>query len=382
MRIRFSTELQNFASAIDIVEKPTLESVWDAIGEYVGSRFQYREILQVTTSQQGPALSTFRWTIESKPDSYPMYDGENVHGQTSFVCLQSKPAWIVDRYRRPLSESSESSEIEEQWSRLSNLPKYISAPHGLHTRTSVIHPLQHGTHTFGVVNFESTEHITLTESLKEDITAIAEALSMLVPHFNAYNSQHSGTKKSLKRLAKAAEHPIQVDLPTVFVASPSYDKCDRAVIKSLREVLKSFESQFQTVFWKDISQTGSVTEQIRKAIAHCSFGVCYLSERVKQGSGFEYHDNPNVLFEAGMLHSLSFDPASILAGWIPVREGTTSIPFDIRPERILDVPRRPNQTLDTRKLKDALSSMITESWLNRESKDSSSLTTNHVRHSL
>jgi hypothetical protein len=55
-----------------------------------------------------------------------------------------------------------------------------------------------------------------------------------------------------------------------------------------------------------------------------------------------YRDNPNVLFEAGMLQALTNAPSAEPVGWIPVREDVRFSgppPFDVAGERLVVVPR-------------------------------------------
>ena len=56
-------------------------------------------------------------------------------------------------------------------------------------------------------------------------------------------------------------------------------------------------------------------------------------------------DNPNVLFEAGMLHVCRENTADSIKGWIPIREDaerTTPIPFNFAGDSVLIVPRESN----------------------------------------
>jgi hypothetical protein len=53
-----------------------------------------------------------------------------------------------------------------------------------------------------------------------------------------------------------------------------------------------------------------------------------------------------VLFEAGMLHSLTNSPVTVPSGWIPIREkNSPKIPFDFASERVLIVARSSNGEL-------------------------------------
>jgi hypothetical protein len=54
----------------------------------------------------------------------------------------------------------------------------------------------------------------------------------------------------------------------------------------------------------------------------------------------KFRDNPNVVFEAGMLQALTNSPNVEPTGWIPVREKSSpDAPFDFAAERILTVDR-------------------------------------------
>lgn len=65
----------------------------------------------------------------------------------------------------------------------------------------------------------------------------------------------------------------------------------------------------------------------------------HFSETIDDGD-FAYADNPNVIFEAGMLHALINSPDAPPSGWIPVREkDAPPAPFDFANERIELVPR-------------------------------------------
>ncbi|HEU4397498.1 MAG TPA: hypothetical protein VFU54_06640, partial [Actinomycetota bacterium] len=70
------------------------------------------------------------------------------------------------------------------------------------------------------------------------------------------------------------------------------------------------------------------------------YGICYFSEPAPPGAEHGYVDNPNVIFEAGMLHALINAPDAPPSGWIPVREESSPpAPFDFADQRIEKVPR-------------------------------------------
>jgi hypothetical protein len=76
----------------------------------------------------------------------------------------------------------------------------------------------------------------------------------------------------------------------------------------------------------DIADSGAITAQIADKIVKSRFGICYFSEPGQQPSQHKYVDNPNVIFEAGMLHALINSPDAPPSGWIPVREDDSPPP--------------------------------------------------------
>ncbi len=73
------------------------------------------------------------------------------------------------------------------------------------------------------------------------------------------------------------------------------------------------------------------------AIASCRYAICYFSQRGEDGN---YHDNPNVVFEAGMFHGRVDEITTVPSSWIPIREKQSAdLPIDFAQERIL-IPER------------------------------------------
>lgn len=111
------------------------------------------------------------------------------------------------------------------------------------------------------------------------------------------------------------------------------------------DVLKDFDHIFEPIYWKKVQASGNINDQVRAGIASCDFGICYFSEPVKDDAsgGQSYADNPNVLFEAGMmqmLHELRDRRDALTLRWIPIREEHKEAPpFNFAGDRILIVPR-------------------------------------------
>lgn len=99
--------------------------------------------------------------------------------------------------------------------------------------------------------------------------------------------------------------------------------------------LREHGERFDIVFWEEMTDSGNINQQVAEAIMSCHLGVCYLSHRAGDDDGGpnRFADNPNVLFEAGMLYALKQSPFSQPANWIVVREDeavSDRAPFDLR----------------------------------------------------
>jgi predicted nucleotide-binding protein len=144
--------------------------------------------------------------------------------------------------------------------------------------------------------------------------------------------------------------------PTIFLASSLRADCN--VIAKIREILNRYNNKFAIVFWQSINETGDINEQLVSVIESCDLGICYLSEpNDSDNEEYKYKDNPNVLFEAGMFHSLcNLDKTK---SWIPIRERSSPrAPFDFLTQRMIVINRLDNDTLNQEDLESQLIRMI------------------------
>lgn len=93
-------------------------------------------------------------------------------------------------------------------------------------------------------------------------------------------------------------------------------------------------------------ENGSIYQQLIDAISSCQYGICYLSERDESNSDFQYRDNTNVVFEAGMFHGRKHNSSQSPCGWLPVREeNSPPTPFDLLTERTVVIRRNEQHEL-------------------------------------
>jgi hypothetical protein len=321
----------------------------------------YFELMRGQAVGNDPGLRMF-WSSEEKDHSWPIKQADGSY--TNVVTLayeKEQPLWIVDHDRRPLSEAEK---LEDQWSRNPDLPAYQPArDHAV--RTVVVLPLRRQ-RSLGVCYFETLTDIGITEVAKVELQRLADAIAILLELYEANLVQTSMTSAAIFELQERLEKAKfpQLTRPHFFLAFPS--QADKHVTAIIQEVLRKFSTRLEFTDWTRMVESGNVNVQIAKEITRSRFGICYLSEPAKESgeAGVEYIDNPNVLFEAGMLHARTAateaEDGSEPTGWIPMREALSPpAPFDFSSERILKVPRFDDGGLNEDRLRHVLTERVT-----------------------
>ncbi len=338
VRRGFGSQLRHFARSVDIVDDRTFDEIRDLVyshlqTEFVASYFS----LAIEHPINGSAGLKTDWSSEGGEHSTTIQAAEgkySSHISVSFA--EAKPLWVVNPDRRPLRWVQEFADL---WSGFQDLPEYV-APVNRDMRTSIIVPLLRWLRPIGVMYLESTSYLDITEPAKEGLDLVADALAILFDLRKAYRAQWTGTRDAIteiREILSSARFPT-LTKPQIFIGSSS--KADDKVLAVIREVIDEFSERLKVVQWNKIRQSGSITTQIVEEISRSSFGLCYLSEPAEKSAGARFRDNPNVVFEAGMLHSLTNDPAGKPTGWIPIREeDSPPTPFDFASERMEIVPR-------------------------------------------
>lgn len=350
----FGKHLKQFALSVDIIEESTFNRIESLLKKYFKDKLNcsFFEILVPCMVNGQPGL--YMWSTSAKKkvsNSIKKADG-SYNGQTSFAYDIKKPLWIVPEEKKECLDGTEM--YLDLWSGQTGIPVYWHYSQDP-IKTSIIFPYAKDNDAINcILNIESKEYLKICGQAKEEIKIIAEAIGILL-ELSEYNSgREENTIKAIDELSNREKHAFKLEKPKVFIASSGNAKND--VMDLLLKIARSFSTQVEIVYWKDIEKSGNINIQIINAIRESSFGICYFSEpKAKNGKGF--FDNPNVLFEAGMLHSLCCEPESVKA-WLPVREKSKEKPFDIAAERMLVIERQKNGALNKVKFQEGLRKKI------------------------
>ena len=334
----FAERLTHFALSVDIVTDDTFDRVRDLVVDNMRNELEtaYFGLMEFTSVDGQPGLRTI-WSSAGMDGSTTIGDDDGNYKQQ--VCLafdRGIALWVVEKGGGALEPDAE---YVDMWSSCDSLPPYQPPLRGKEMRTSIMVPLERGRTKLGVMYLESTAYVEATDIARREMEQLATAISTLIELRSVNRLQAQSTKKAVAQLSKFvgdAQFP-RLTKPNLFVASSS--KADGDVMEIIREVLGDYDKKVNVIDWTRIEESGAITVQIANKIVRSRFGICYFSEATTDGD-FAYADNPNVIFEAGMLHALINSPDAPPSGWIPVREkNAPPAPFDFANERIEPVPR-------------------------------------------
>jgi hypothetical protein len=360
----FAGHLLHFAQSVDIVDDTTFESVRSVVYRYVRDQLdaQYCELLRETHAVNGGGDRVTLDTFWSSQDRNHHWDLKNPDGSHTNAITQAyaacQPLWIAGCEKEVLAKSG--SQVDQ----LTGVEVSPYAPSYENAHTTVVIPLRFK-HTDGVFLIETGRYIEATDVAKAELLQLGSALAILYELYEANTSQENNTLRALedlRDLLDASKFP-RLAKPHFFIAFSH--EADQEVIGAITDVLDEFSDRAEFTNWRHMTESGSITSQISQEIGLSKFGICYLSQPIGTSSsadgaeGVDYLDNPNVVFEAGMLHARTSadetDKSGEPCGWIPIREAkSVPAPFDFSTLRTLQVPRIRNGALNEESFKSEL----------------------------
>lgn len=373
----FGYVLRRFARAVDIVDDDVIHEAGTLVQDYVSRELAIEHVDILRQQQVGnePGLGTLWSSDPNALVAWPIHDSDGKHSsQVALAYDSGSPLWTVAPEGGLLEEADKFTDL---WSDTSDVPGYHAPMEDLNAKTSIVLPLQVGSRKVGALCLDSSVYMEITPVAREELKLVAEAIGILHSKYESTKSSRTSKKSAIGELKQdlADASFRQLTMPHVFVASSG--EADDAVVEAITSVLSrdEFTDTISWKHWEGSKQPGPIPQQIVDDITNAKFGICYLSEpngehvdasdegeddaaagEGKQGDCAPqpaYRDNPNVLFEAGMLHSLRGIGYS--SGWVPVREeNAPPAPFDVATERHVLVPRHEDGTLDRSKFEEQL----------------------------
>jgi hypothetical protein len=342
----FGNDILHFARTPYHVDDQVWGSVISLVEKYLGRELHIEafELLIATKVDNERGLGSY-WHPGAMPWSSRLKTDGQYCGQVSYSFDRNLDMWVVavdgglllrnPHGYRDLLENAPSAEI----------PPYVDMNlHPRKIRTSILLPLHVPSHEVGLLNLESTQHLRPSSHMHEELRHIANAISELY----VKRSGRDGRDDAITFLREQQTLPLR-DGRTLFLAYST--GADDQVIGAIKELLNE-KFDVNVIDWKADDDCGDIRAQIWDHISKSTVCICYLSEPDQIGPRF--HDNPNVLFEAGIMYALTQNQA--MTAWIPIREPEPpALIFDIATERMLIVKRDVSGRLNEPALRNELS---------------------------
>lgn len=362
MKRSFIDDLEQFAYSVDIVPEGAYQRLGTLLKRYFAEflRTDFYEVLVTghRTREHNPVLTTL-WS-NRKPYTMYILHGDAYTGQAAYAFDKEKALWITNKARSSLTSSSD---YIDSWSGVTDLPSYWDPEH-IMAATSIIIPL--ASPAVGFMTLEFTRHLESTDIARSELSRLANALRIIMALYEGYKLQTANTDNAINalndRLTREQSSPFV--RPQVFLAFSA--RADNGVVGYIKEVIKKWAHKLDVVSWDQMSQSGNINHQVLEAVSNATYGICYFSEPEGSGSAQpEYRDNPNAVFEAGMLQSLANSPDAKPTAWIPIREkNSPPAPFDFASERTIVIERDQYNEVNKQQLCYKLDNQIKE-WFAR-----------------
>ena len=361
----FADRIYNLVMGLDIVDRGVFDKTADLIETYLQREIGlvHMMILRVdspdgTDEVLAPVRdpTNFRPIFSGTGKRRRAYVGHSAYALDRRACL-----WVTGAAGASLAEASS---YIDHWNGASDLPAYLP-PAATPARArdheialEILIPFG-GPRPSGVLDLECHLPIPCTRTAKRELLRIAEIVHTLVLLRENRRSQVRNSRRALAQLARQFSERtwLQLVRPRIFVAFP--EKADMQIVDRIEAAVQRTATAYDldVVVWDKMEEPGSINKELIRVISTCHFGVCYFSEPTSSRPDTGYRDNPNVLFEAGMLHSQTHNRDMTSFGWIPIREKRSpSPPFDFANERMVFVDR--DEPRFARKLEDTLSDRL------------------------
>ena len=181
----FGAHLKRFALSVDIVSEEAFKRIGSLVQAYVANELQieYFEVMDECVIDDKPGLKTMWCSAPERNRSRSILsDDGRPTGQTTCCYHFGKPMWVVGADHGSLDDAASYLDL---WSGTEDIPDY-QRPAELEIRTSIIVPLKRGRRKLGVIYLESPQYVEITEVAKQELSALADAVTLLCLNREAF----------------------------------------------------------------------------------------------------------------------------------------------------------------------------------------------------
>jgi hypothetical protein len=357
MEETFAHRLWRFSLAVDIVDRALWDEVWSLIIEYLRKSLgpKYFAVLTPGYVANEPGLHSMVCSAAPVLPAFRIRRSESDYdGLAGYSFDRWKHLWVVAAENQgPLGPGVGRRDL---WANAQELPEFDRpTDEGIHTVVMV--PVGTPERKVGLLDLQLLDYHEVTEQVKTELGYLAKTLAVLIPLCHEYDERREHTREAigLHRIALNNAQWPPLTKPQLFLSS-SADAAPE-VMAVIMKVLEGFRDRVRVHDWQEAAGGGNINTEMLRQIQASQYGICCLSESAGEGNGRPYRDNPNVLFEAGMMQALSMEETP--RAWLPIRErDSPDAPFNLAQQRMVIIDRNENGDLMKAKLHSDLQAQL------------------------
>lgn len=372
MRIQLLDHLEAFVRAVDNVSPEVERKVRDTIAAYIGPSMNYEVLIQETHTRGYESSRELnpRWGSYGNLGNIVLPPPGGPYGGHAEYCFcEDRDIWIYAQGGGLLREATSYDDVHGN----QNLPKYRAYPRE-ESRVSIVKPIrdEDNGRALGLLTIESRDTLEYSRSAEAILAQLVRIISVLVRSERESRLNSANTLTAANQLLKWAEDSGTFSRlcqrPIIFQAHST--RAPQDVLGIICEAVAGLSATHKTIHglgfdyrtWQDSVRPKDIVTELLEDLRRSVAGIAYLSEPEDSAAG-RFVDNPNVLYEAGIMHGLG----APFRGCLLIREAASisEFPFDIAQKRSIIIERgRDNVIRDPKligtKILKALSSLLEE----------------------
>lgn len=358
----FGEYLRQFALSIDFINRNNFADIKSKIIEYLRKHLGAHQIAFCIPAEvdDSDGFNTV-WSFPKDNKSQKLKDSHgNYKRQLTLAMGEWRNLWVISGTDDHLSNENRGIDF---WGNTqdANLPPFYYSKSVKRSKTAIMLVTKNAQNKpNGILIIELERKVMISSALREELLFVAEAVGLLHASYTSFEQQNEATYKALRYLRSIMDNVhLKIEnepRPALFLAYS--ERAPQDSLEIIQKVLDQYKDHVKKTDWKALHTPGEISQQIVDQIVNAKYGICYFSETVSSSRGkkkLKYEDNPNVLFEAGMLNISTDSEKGIGTGWIPIREkDSPGIPFDIISQRRIIVPRDSSGNIDKKEFEKML----------------------------
>lgn len=300
----------------------------------------------------GELVPTWRsYKTKGKSIPIPATRGDTYNGHAEYCFCEEKDAWVTAKGGGLLKDVNDTINFLDAYGN-QDLPRY-RAYENEHSRTSIVKTVRSSgeidSEVIGLLTIETPDVLQRTPRAMKAVEKMATIISIVervrrATDFNTHNTRRVANEllknvQQEKMLENLFAKPMLFQAHGARASSDVLDIVNDAVEKIDFRLRNLKEPGLDHRVWKNEVDPENIIDTIFGNLLNATAGIAYFSEPSDQGLT-QFVDNPNVLYEAGIMACLTQQNDTRFRGWVSIREQRSpQFPFDIASKRTVLIER-------------------------------------------